>query len=132
MPRSAESVPRAVRSGRNPCRGLPPSPTPTVTVIASHRGEDGMGAREIARALNCSRETVREIRDGERQSPHIPKGRRGPSADVAVGLAGHRSRSGSRTSLKFIWEEKAQHLTTYSDFRKQFYRGLTRGVAHVI
>ena len=105
MPRSAESVPRAVRSGRNPCRGLPPSPTPTVTVIASHQGEDGMGAssmtvvryeeirgrpaggrgvREIARALNCSRETVREVRDGERESPDILKGRRGPAANVQL------------------------------------------------
>ncbi len=29
--------------------------------------------REIARALNCSRDTVREVRDGERQSPDAPK-----------------------------------------------------------
>jgi hypothetical protein len=64
------------------------------TVIPCHEGEDGMGARsmtvgryeeirrrlaegrgvrEIARALNCSRDTVREVRDGARQSPDTPK-----------------------------------------------------------
>jgi len=61
-----------------------------VTVDPSHEGEDGMGVRsmtvgryeeirrrlaegrglrEIARALSCSRDTVREVRDGARQSP---------------------------------------------------------------
>ena len=64
------------------------------TVVGSHEGEDGMGVRsmtvgryeeirrrlaegrglrEIARALNCSRDTVREVRDGTRQSPDAPK-----------------------------------------------------------
>ena len=65
-----------------------------VTVAPSHEGEDAMGSRsmtveryeeirrrlaegrslrEIARALNCSRDTVREVRDGARQSPDTPK-----------------------------------------------------------
>jgi hypothetical protein len=26
--------------------------------------------------------------------------------------------------LKFLWEERAQHLTTYSNFWKQFYRNI--------
>ena len=73
-----------------------PSPSPTATVVScSHEGEDGMGSRsmtagryeeirrrlaegrglrEIARALVCSRATVREVRDGLRQSPDAPKG----------------------------------------------------------
>jgi hypothetical protein len=34
---------------------------------------EGRGLREIARALNCSRDTVREVRDGARQSPDAPK-----------------------------------------------------------
>ena len=34
---------------------------------------DGRGVREIARALNCSRDTVREVRDGRRNSPDAPK-----------------------------------------------------------
>src|SRR5437764_134611 len=69
-------------------------PAQTVTVVSNHEGEDGMGSRsmtvgryeeirrrlaegrglrEIARALNCSRETVREVRDGARESPDAPK-----------------------------------------------------------
>lgn len=74
-------------------------PSPTVTIIPSHQGEDDMGARsmtvvryeeirrqlaggrgvrEIARALNCSRETVREVRDGECQSPDLLKAAAAP------------------------------------------------------
>jgi hypothetical protein len=37
------------------------------------RLRDGRGLREIARALQCSRKTVREVRDGLRLSPDIPK-----------------------------------------------------------
>ena len=33
------------------------------------RLRDGRGLREIARALQCSRKTVREVRDGLRLSP---------------------------------------------------------------
>jgi hypothetical protein len=70
------------------------SPVNAATVAPSHEGEDAMGSRsmtvgryeeirrrlaegrglrEIARALNCSRDTVREVRDGARQSPDAPK-----------------------------------------------------------
>jgi hypothetical protein len=118
-------------------------PVQIVTVVPSHEEEDemglrsmtvgryeeirrrlaeGRGVREIARALGCARETVREVRDGERVSPGAPK----PCSDPLwmrqlewptivhdLGL-GH--------PLKFIWEEKAQHLTTYSNFWKRFYR----------
>lgn len=37
------------------------------------RLDDGRGIREISRALGCSRDTVREVRDGLRQSPAAPK-----------------------------------------------------------
>ena len=36
------------------------------------RLRDGRSLREIARALGCSRKTVREVRDGLRLSPAIP------------------------------------------------------------
>ena len=83
---------------------------------------EGRGVREIARALGCARATVREVRDGARVSPKEP--RRGadplwmrqlewPTIIHDLGL-GH--------PLKFVWEEKAQHLTSYPNFWKQFYR----------
>jgi hypothetical protein len=37
------------------------------------RLSEGRGLREIARALGCSRDTVREVRDGLRNSPDAPK-----------------------------------------------------------
>jgi len=80
----------------------------------------GRSLREIARALGCSRRTVREVRDGLRTVP----GRAAcdplwmsqvewPAVLHELGL-GH--------PLKFIWEERAQSLTTYPNFWKQFYR----------
>ena len=124
-------------------RDAPGLAAEAATVVSNHEGEDGMGARsmtvgryeeirrrlaegrgvrEIARALGCGRDTVREVRDGLRSSPDVLK----PFADPLwmrqlewpavihdLGL-GH--------PLKFVWEEKAQHLTTYSNFWKQFYR----------
>lgn len=37
------------------------------------RLSEGRGLREIARALDCSRDTVREVRDALRNSPDAPK-----------------------------------------------------------
>jgi Helix-turn-helix domain len=37
------------------------------------RLSEGRGLREIARALGCSRDTVREVRDGLRVPPDAPK-----------------------------------------------------------
>ena len=37
------------------------------------RLSEGRGLREIARALSCSRDIVREVRDGLRNSPDAPK-----------------------------------------------------------
>ena len=78
-----------------------PSPAQSATVVASHEGEEAMGARsmtvgryeeirrrlaegrgirEIARALGCARDTVRKVRDGLSQSPDLPK----PSSDLEL------------------------------------------------
>jgi hypothetical protein len=78
--------------------------------------------REIARALNCSRDTVREVRDGARQSPDAPKPLSDPLWMLQLDWAAIVHDLGLGHPLKFIWEEKAQHLTTYSNFWKQFYR----------
>ncbi len=68
---------------------------------------DGRGLREIARALGCSRRTVREVRDGERLSPETAASPdplwmaqlEWPAIIHDLGL-GH--------PMKFLWEEKAK------------------------
>ena len=122
---------------------IPASVTLAATVVSSHEGEDGMGSRsmtvgryeeirrrlaegrgmrEIARALNCSRDTVREVRDGARQSPDAPKSPCDPLWMLQLECPAIVHALGLGHPLKFIWEEKAQHLTTYSNFWTQFYR----------
>ncbi len=80
----------------------------------------GRSLREIARALGCSRRTVREVRDGLRTAP----GRTGASplwmSQVDWPAVLHDLGLGH--PLKFIWEEKAQGLTSYPNFWKAFYR----------
>jgi hypothetical protein len=113
------------------------------TVVSSHEGEDGMGSRsmtvgryeeirrrliegrslrEIARALGCSRHTVREVRDGLRVSPATPTPAHDPLWMLQMDWPAIIHDLGLGHPLKFLWEEKAQHLTTYSNFWKQFYR----------
>lgn len=121
----------------------PTEPDSTATFPADREGEDGMGlrsvtverfeeirrrladgrsVREIARALGCSRDTVREVRDGLRQSPAAPKLGKDPLWMRQIDWATVVHELGLGHPLKFIWEEKAQALTTYSNFWKQFYR----------
>jgi len=120
-----------------------PLPGHTATVVAGHEGEDGMGSRsmtvgryeeirrrlvegrslrEIARALGCSRHTVREVRDGLRISPAAPRALPDPLWMLQIEWPQIIHDLGLGHPLKFLWEEKAQHLTTYSNFWKQFYR----------
>lgn len=83
---------------------------------------DGRGVREIARALGCSRDTVREVRDGIRGSPDAPKALPDPLWMLQLAWPAIIHDLGLGHPLKFIWEEKAQHLTGYPNFWKQFYR----------
>ena len=83
---------------------------------------EGRGVREVARALGCSRRTVREVRDGERLSPDAPKAMDDPLWMGELDWPAIIHDLGLGHPLKFLWEEKAQHLTTYSNFWKQFYR----------
>ena len=83
---------------------------------------EGRGLREIARALGCSRDTVREVRDGARLSPAAPKTVLDPLWMSQLEWPAIIHELGLGHPLKFIWEEKAQSLTTYSNFWKQFYR----------
>jgi hypothetical protein len=84
------------------------------------RLSEGRSVREIARALSCSRDTVREVRDGLRGEQSAASADplwmgqlNWPTIIHDLGL-GH--------ALKSIWEEQAQSLTSYSNFWKQFYR----------
>src|SRR5215471_6250415 len=83
---------------------------------------EGRGLREIARALGCSRCTVREVRDGFRGSPDAAKEQADPLWMLQLEWPAIIHELGLGHPLKFIWEEQAQHLTTYSNFWKQFYR----------
>jgi transposase len=82
----------------------------------------GRRVREIARALKCSRRIVREVRDGLRSSPALPKASNDPLWMAQMDWPAVIHELGLGHPLKFIWEEKAQSLTSYSNFWKQFYR----------
>jgi hypothetical protein len=83
---------------------------------------EGRGVREITRALGCSRRLVREIRDGVKPSPALPKVTADPLWMAQLEWPTIIHELGLGHPLKMLWEEKAQHLTTYSNFWKQFYR----------
>ena len=82
----------------------------------------GRGIREITRALKCSRRLVRQIRDGVHRAPDAPRDVVDPLWMTQVDWDGIVRDLGLGHPLKFLWEEKAQSLTTYSNFWKQFYR----------
>src|SRR5581483_12224291 len=82
----------------------------------------GRGIREITRALKCSRRLVRQIRDGVHRAPDVPRDVVDPLWMAQVDWDGIVRDLGLGHPLKFLWEEKAQSLTTYSNFWKQFYR----------
>ena len=132
---------------------IPASPADTAAVVSNHEGQDGMGARdmtvgryeeirrrlaerrggrEIARALGCARGTALKVRDGLSQSPESTQAHRRSVVDATAGVAHDRSRSGLGHPLKFfIWDEKAQHLTTDSNFWNQFNTGSLRHRARI-
>ncbi|HEY1755028.1 MAG TPA: IS21 family transposase [Bryobacteraceae bacterium] len=82
----------------------------------------GRGVREIMRALKCSRRLVRQIRDGLHGPPDQPRSTADPPWMAQINWPEIVHDLGLGHPLKFLWEEKAQSLTTYSNFWKQFYR----------
>ena len=100
------------------------------------RLSEGRSLREIAHALGCSRRTVREVRDGERGSPDAVKPLTEPLWMAQLDWPSIIHELGLGHPLKFLWEERAQHLITYPNFWKQFYRKFPQyleeiGRAHV-
>jgi transposase len=82
----------------------------------------GRTEREISRALGCSRKTVRAVRDGELGSSAERPAAADPLWMAQLDWPQIIHDLGLGHPLKLIWEEKAQSLTTYSNFWKQFYR----------
>jgi hypothetical protein len=70
------------------------------------RLSEGRGLREIARAPGCSRDIVREVRDGVRMSLDAPKTLRGPLGMLQVDWPPLIHDLGLRHPLKFLWEER--------------------------
>jgi transposase len=85
------------------------------------RLEVGRPVREIARALKCSRDTVRRIRDGESVVSRGPRAPYRPWLDQ-VDWASVVEEFKLGHPLKFIWEERVHEVTTYSNFWKAFYQ----------
>jgi transposase len=83
---------------------------------------EGRAVREIARALGCSRRLVRDIRSGLKGLPGSGKPAGDPLWMSQVDWPALIHDLGLGHPLKFLWEEHAQQLTTYSNFWKRFYR----------
>ncbi|MBK7252212.1 MAG: helix-turn-helix domain-containing protein [Gammaproteobacteria bacterium] len=82
---------------------------------------EGRSLREIARALGCSRRTVR--RGTRRRAPLTGRARsRRPIRCGCRRSTDADPRSGPGSSAEVPVEERARQLTTYPNFWKQFYR----------
>lgn len=84
--------------------------------------DEKVSVRKVARSLKCSRNTVRDVRDGKIIDPETPKALMEPFwakqilwesvlKDVRLGHP-----------LKFMWEQQAEDITSYSNFWKYFYK----------
>ena len=62
---------------------------------------EGRGLREIARALGCSRRTVREVRDGERLAPVVGT-RRGEQIHRGTERIGREESQSAQPLIKFV------------------------------
>ena len=82
----------------------------------------GESDRQIARALQVRRTKVREIRRGEIKTSLEPSRFQGPPWARSIEWDEIKKDLGYKHPLKFIWEERAQAHTTYSNFWKVFYK----------
>lgn len=86
------------------------------------RIELGESDRQIARSLKVRREKVAEIRKGALTELVGQKGFVGPDWAQGFDWESVRQDLGYKHPLSFIWAEKAQKFTSYSNFWKVFYK----------
>jgi len=85
--------------------------------------ESGLKDRAIARSLQCRRSKVAEVRRGSIDVEGLKQDQESyPLWTNQVDWEEVLKEIGFKHPLKFIWAEKAQELTCYSNFFKVFYR----------
>lgn len=80
--------------------------------------EQGLSDRQIAKAVGRRRALIAEIRSGKLESisaEKFPRWMEGVSWDLVI-------KDFRNHPLKFIWEDHAKELTSYSNFTKYFYK----------
>lgn len=80
--------------------------------------EQGLSDRQIAKAVGRRRALIAEIRSGKLESissEKFPRWMEGVSWDLVI-------KDFRKHPLKFIWEDHAKELTSYSNFTKYFYK----------
>src|SRR5437016_4307470 len=82
----------------------------------------GLKDRAIARALRCRRTKVAEVRRGGVNFSGLEQPEPMPLWTNQVDWDEVLKELGFKHPLKFIWAEKAQEITSYSNFFKVFYR----------
>lgn len=81
--------------------------------------EQGLTDRQIAKAVGRRRSTISEIRSGKYQ---FEKSSGLPDWMNLLNWEGILKDIGLKHPLKFIWEESAKNLTSYSNFTKYLYK----------
>lgn len=82
--------------------------------------EMGLKQRQIARALGCSRNTVRKIQMGEYQDPNKDKPISGPLWAVEINWEKIKELVNKGHPLKFIWSDFVSSKTSYINFWRYF------------
>jgi hypothetical protein len=75
---------------------------------------------------------VREVRDGLRVSPDAPKTLPDPLWMLQLDWPLIIHDLGLGHPLKFLWEEKAQHLTTYSPWSRLQHQSIKLGIRYLL
>jgi transposase len=80
-----------------------------------------ISANKISKALKCSRNTIKKIKFGK-LNPLLSKDKNLSVLSIIDWKKAEKDFTHGKHALKFIWEEQAQDLISYSGFWKQFYK----------